>query len=75
MRIWNFTVVNLGTAIRDLSELIIHKELIEQIMEIVSLYKQEWQETFLYEMFWRKDLSGHIADIKYFRKYSEIKVL
>ncbi len=42
---------NLGTAIRDLSELIIHKELIEQIMEIVSLYKQEWQEIFLYEMF------------------------
>lgn len=37
---------NLGTAIRDLSELIIHKELIEDIMEIVSLYKQEWQEIF-----------------------------
>ena len=32
---------NLGTAVRDLSELIIHKELIEDIMEIVSLYKQE----------------------------------
>ena len=47
---------NLGTAIRDLSELIIHKELIEQIMEIVSLYKQEWQEIFLYEMFLKK---GH----------------
>lgn len=38
---------NLGTAVRDLSELIIHKELIEDIMEIVSLYKQEWQEIFI----------------------------
>ena len=42
---------NLGTAIRDLSELIIHKELIEQIMEIVSLYKQEWQEIFYMKCF------------------------
>ena len=42
---------NLGTAIRDLSELIIHKELIEDIMEIVSLYKQEWQEIFYMKCF------------------------
>lgn len=42
---------NLGTAIRDLSELISHKELIEQIMEIVSLYKQEWQEIFYMKCF------------------------
>ena len=42
---------NLGTAIRDLSELIIHKELIEQIMEIVSLYKQEWQENYYMKCF------------------------
>ena len=42
---------NLGTAVRDLSELIIHKELIEDIMEIVSLYKQEWQEIFYMKCF------------------------
>ena len=42
---------NLKSAIRDLSELIIHKELIEEIMEIVSLYKQEWQEIFYMKCF------------------------
>ena len=42
---------NLGTAVRDLSELIIHKELIEDIMEIVSLYEQEWQEIFYMKCF------------------------
>lgn len=42
---------NLGSAIRDLSELIINKELIEDIMEIVSLYKQEWQEIFYMKCF------------------------
>ena len=42
---------NLGSSIRDLSELIINKELIENIMEIVSLYKQEWQEIFYMKCF------------------------
>lgn len=42
---------NLGLAIKDLSELIVNKELIEKIMEIVSLYKQEWQEIFYMKCF------------------------
>lgn len=42
---------NLGLAIKDLSELIVNKELIEDIMEIVSLYKQEWQEIFYMKCF------------------------
>lgn len=42
---------NLRSAIRDLSELIVNKELIEEIMEIVSLYKQEWQEIFYMKCF------------------------
>lgn len=44
----------LGSAISDLSELIVNAELIEEIMGIVSLYKQEWQEIFYMKCFEEK---------------------
>ena len=42
---------NLNLEIRDLSELIVKKELVKEIMEIVSNYKYDWQAIFLAKCF------------------------
>ena len=73
---------NLGLAIKDLSELIVNKELIEKIMEIVSLYKQEWQEIFYMKCFEERtfqdisqtlNISENIVKSRFYKMIRQIK--